>query len=171
MATSCLCKVFSFPDSNQALRRAGLGYRAPVAAQRTEYVVIGDTLVEYDVAHHADTLLAVEPAGLQFRTRKTTSSSRCQKWTCPLCSSCPTQHLSWKKAASFAQQNNRTTNILKSLLADWDAKKKTVHSGDSADLLVVPKAEKEGVGQGMLVPQTARLRLLSPTGKIVLSRK
>ena len=57
----------------------------------------------------------------------------CQKWTGLLCGSCPAQHLSRKKLCRSRTKNNRTTNILKSLLDDWDANMKTVHS-DSADL-------------------------------------
>ena len=53
-------------ESNQAIRRARLVYRASVGAQRMEDVVGGDTLAEHDVAHRADTLVAMETVGLQL---------------------------------------------------------------------------------------------------------
>ena len=72
-----------------------------------EDVVIGDTLAENQLDSSC-------------LSRTTTSPRRCQKWTCLLCSSCP-----FRKIVSFARQNNRTANILKFLLADWDAKMRT----------------------------------------------
>ena len=97
-------------------------------------------------------------------SRANTSSRWCQKWTRARPRICR------GKIVSFAHQKIRTTNILKYLLADWDAKIETVRSGASADLPEVPQAEKEGGGQGVLVPQIAHLRLLT-TGKVVLRRQ
>ena len=79
---------FSFAQSNQAMRRARLGYGVSLAAQRVEDGVIGDTMVEYDVAHRADTL-PWNQRDSSCLSRTTTSSRLCQKWICPLCSSSP----------------------------------------------------------------------------------
>ena len=46
------------------MRCARLAYRVSLVARRMEDVVIGDTLA--NVAHRADTLLAMDPAGLQL---------------------------------------------------------------------------------------------------------
>ena len=56
---------FSFADSNQVMRRARREYSVSLAAQGMEDVVIVETLSECEVAHHADALLVVEPAGVQ----------------------------------------------------------------------------------------------------------
>ena len=130
-----MCKVqLCCVKPRDAAREIGR-YRASLAAQRMENVVVGDTLAEHDVAHRAHTLLAVEPAGAgpgdhQFQVVPEVDVSLVQL--------VPDSASVADKVVSFAHQINRTTNILKTLLADRDAKMKTVHSGDSADLPKVP---------------------------------
>ena len=73
--------------------RARLGYKASLAAQRMEDVVIGDTMAEYDVAHRADTLLDMVSAGLPIADpRRPPVPDGARSVLCDLCSSCPTQH-------------------------------------------------------------------------------
>ena len=68
---------------------------------------------------------------------------------------------------SFVHQKNRTTTILKSLFADCNTKMKTVHSGDSADLLKVSLGEVKAADKACLCCEL-HISVCSTTGKVVL---
>ena len=108
-----------------------------------EDVATSDTFAEYDVAHRAGPLLAVEPAGLQLLVHGDHQVQVVLEVDLPSVQLVPESAFVAEKVVSFGYQNNRTTNVLKSLFADWDANMKTVHSGDSAELPQMPQAEKK----------------------------
>ena len=90
--------------------RARLGYRASLAAQRVEDVVIGDTLAEYDVAHRPDTLLVMEPAGRQLLVQDDQRFQVVPEVDLSFVQLVPCSASLAEKVVSFAHQINRTTN-------------------------------------------------------------
>ena len=119
------------------------------------------------MAHRAATMMAMEPAGLKLPLQDNHQFHVAPEVDLSLVHFVPGSASVAVKVVSFAHQNNRTTNILKSLLADWDARMKTVHSGDSAHLPGVPQAEKKAADKACLC-RKLHICVCSPTGKVVL---